>query len=257
MALEVAMERSSISPGFDDEKNLFLSLDTSVQEVLALLLVLAFCSREEMDGKQRSNPSFASQPLYMVIASAPTPKKAKASKDRWPDEDKQNAQPAVVEGRIAASNGPDIVAIWLNNVVNDHEVDWADPHQQPLRNRLAPHASCGRGDLKILGVKYIGQAANNCAKGGVHACKGTDDDLCLYVTDSMAAEPVGNVIIWPDKGIGQIHEIEDEEPKHETGSRHVVIFNVPDEGWNNQESDAGEDSKGDSAGLISRARIWG
>lgn len=81
--------------------------------------------------------------------------------DTGPDEDQDRAWPAVVDGWVATRNGPDVVAIRLDDVMNDDEVDGACPDEEDINDGVpALLRRAGRHD-NIVRIQDLSETAND------------------------------------------------------------------------------------------------
>ena len=177
------------------------------------------------------------------------------AEDRGPDEEQGDAGPGVVDGGGAARDGEEVVPRGLDDVVDDDDVEGRAEAEGAVE-QVAPEALlAGGGDGGLAGVEGAGERAGDAEDGAHDREGGGEVELDFDVAEDGAGEPGGDVVVGPEEGVDEVHEIRDEDPEDEAAGGEVAVLDMPDEGREVEEY--GEERKernGD--GGWRKAQLW-
>lgn len=149
--------------------------------------------------------------------------------DGRPDQDQSCGHPAPVDRYQAPGHAGDKVPVRLHHVVDDHEEHGQSGAECSLFDAASPLLRPGHPHRDAPRVHDPRQPAHDAHERGGHADGAADVHADLYVAETRAVPPARGIVIGPDYGVDEAHDVQEHDPEDQAGGGGVLVAEVPDE----------------------------
>ena len=169
--------------------------------------------------------------------------------DRRPDIRGHGAHPGRVVSREATHDTKDEISTVLDHVVDNHDDYRNDDAEYNFKGKIPSLLRFAWDEGRTIRVQDLGQGAEDANQGPGNTNTSTGVNLGVDIAIHVAVPPCLHLVCRPDKGVGKIEEVQNNEPGGEAGRGKIAIARMPDQGRDaDKEGKHGQNREGNSLG---------